>query len=311
MASMKQIKQRKKTVESTGKITKAMKLVATVKLQKTKQVATDAVPYFDAVYDKMLNVLKHSKVTHHKYLTGKANAKKALVVFSSNKGLAGGYNSSIVKKLIGEDSVFDFTPQNTLIYSIGSKVRDELRRKGFTIERDYSEGMEDVHYATYVDITSELLDDFVEGKINEIYLVYTYFKNTITHIPRVLKLLPFDYTDDQKLKTAFDEDTELIGKRTFEVAESKYEEDESLQMNYDMDEEELLNLLIPQYLSTILYGALTASIASENGARMTAMDSATKNAQELSEKLGLMYNRARQGAITQEITEIVGGANAI
>ena len=306
MASMKQIKKRKRSVESTGKITKAMKLVATVKLQKTKQLATDAVPFFDAMYEKITAIIKKSQAINHKYLKGKPEGKKAIVVFSSNKGLAGGYNSSIVKKLIGEDAPVKFTPQDTLVYSIGSKVRDELKNKGFTIEHDFSETMEEIHYATYVEISEILLDEFVRGKINEIYLVYTYFRNTIVHIPRVLKLLPFENVEKN-----IEDDTELLGKKTFEVAKSKYENDPAMPMNYEMDDEEMLNRMIPQYISTLLYGALTASIASENGARMTAMDNATKNAKELSEKLGVMYNRARQGAITQELTEIVAGANAI
>lgn len=306
MASMKQIKKRKKTVESTGKITKAMKLVATVKLQKTKQIATDAVPFFDAMYEKITGIMKRSTIISHKYLQGKEGGKKAIVVFSSNKGLAGGYNSSIVKKLIGEEALIKFTPSDTLVYAVGSKVRDELKSKGFTIELDFSENMEDIHYGPYVLLAQKLLDDFVSGKINEIYLVYTYFKNTIVHIPRVLKLLPF-----KNVEKNVDDDTELLGKKTFVVAKSKYDEDATMPMNYEMDEEEVLNRMIPQYISTLLYGALTASIASENGARMTAMDNATKNAKELGEKLGVMYNRARQGAITQELTEIVAGANAI
>lgn len=306
MASMKQIKQRKKTVESTGKITKAMKLVATVKLQKTKQVATDAVPYFDAMYEKISSVIKHSKSLKHKYLNGKPGAKKGIIVFSSNKGLAGGYNASIVKKIVGEEAEIKFTKNDTIVYAIGSKVRDELARRGFTIEKDYSESMEDVHYGHYVEVARDILDDFVNGKINEIYLVYTYFKNTITHIPRVLKLLPFETVEKNT-----SEDTELIKQRTFQVVKSEYENDESMPMNYEIEDEEMLNQIIPLYVSTLLYGALTASIASENGARMTAMDNATKNAKELSEKLGVMYNRARQGAITQELTEIVAGANAI
>lgn len=306
MASMKQIKKRKRTVESTGKITKAMKLVATVKLQKTKQIATDAVPFFDAMYEKITGIIKRSSVVSHKYLKGKAGGKKAIVVFSSNKGLAGGYNSSIVKKLVGEDAPIKFTPADTLVYAVGSKVRDDLKNKGFTIELDYSEYMEDIKYGPYVLLAQKILDDFVDGKINEIYLVYTYFKNTIVHIPRVLKLLPFESVEKN-----VDDDTELLGKKTFVVAKSKYDDDMTMPMNYEMDEEEVLNRMIPQYISTLLYGALTASIASENGARMTAMDNATKNAKELSEKLGVMYNRARQGAITQELTEIVAGANAI
>ncbi|MBR0038600.1 MAG: ATP synthase F1 subunit gamma [Lachnospiraceae bacterium] len=306
MASMKQIKKRKRTVESTGKITKAMKLVATVKLQKTKQIATDAVPFFDAMYEKITGIIKRTNVVSHKYLKGNPSGKKAIVVFSSNKGLAGGYNSSIVKKLVGEEAPIKFTPADTLVYAVGSKVRDDLKNKGFTIELDYSEYMEDIKYGPYVLLANKILDDFAAGKINEIYLVYTYFKNTIVHIPRILKLLPFENVEKN-----VDDDTELLGKKTFVVAKSKYDDDMTMPMNYEMDEEEMLNKMIPQYISTLLYGALTASIASENGARMTAMDNATKNAKELSEKLGVMYNRARQGAITQELTEIVAGANAI
>lgn len=306
MASMKQIKQRKRSVDSTGKITKAMKLVATVKLQKTKQVATDAVPYFDAMYDAISDMIKKSQGVRHKYLAGKAGAKKALIIFSSNKGLAGSYNSNIVRKLFGEKSTYDFTKDNTLVYSIGLKMREELKRRGFTIARDYSDNMDDVHYENITTMTSEILDDFVEGKINEIYLVYTFFRNTIVHIPRVLKLLPLTDVDKDD-----EEDTELLGKKTFAIAKSKYADDTKMPMNYELDDEDMLNYTIPQYISSLLFGALTASLASESGARMTAMDNATKNAKELSEKLNVAFNRARQGAITQEITEIVAGANAI
>ena len=305
MPSMKQIKQRKKSVDSTGKITKAMKLVATVKLQKTKQLATDAVPYFDAMYETISDMIKKSSGIKHRYLSGKEGAKKGVIVFSSNKGLAGSYNSNIVRKLFSEDATYDFNPGNSIIYSIGNKLRDDLKRRGFTIERDYSEDMEDVHYENVTIMAREILDDFVAGKINEIYLVYTFFKNTIVHIPRVLKLLPLTSVDKN------DEDTELLGKKTFVVAKSSYADDDKMPMNYELEDDEMLNYTIPQYISSLLFGALTASLASENGARMTAMDNATKNAKELSEKLNVAYNRARQGAITQEITEIVAGANAI
>ena len=139
MASMKQIKNRKKTVESTGKITKAMKLVATVKLQKTKDQATENIPYFDSVYETISDIIRRANIVEHRYLNLNKNAKKALVVISSNKGLAGGYNSSILKSIIGEEATFKFNKNDTLIYSVGSKVRDELSRKNFTIARDYSD----------------------------------------------------------------------------------------------------------------------------------------------------------------------------
>lgn len=306
MASMKQIKKRKRSVDSTGKITKAMKLVATVKLQKTKQAATDAIPYFDSMYETISDMIRKSGNIKHRYLSGKEGAKKGVIIFSSNKGLAGSYNSNIVRKLFGEDSSYNFTKDNTLVYSIGAKLREEVKRRGFTVARDYSEGMEDVHYENITIMTREILDDFTEGKINEIYLVYTFFKNTISQIPRVLKLLPLSSIDNKE-----DEDTELLRKKTFEVAKSKYANDDKMPMNYELEDEEMLELTIPQYIASLLFGALTASLASESGARMTAMDNATKNAKELSDKLNVAYNRARQGAITQEITEIVGGANAI
>lgn len=306
MASMKQIKKRRKSVISTGKITKAMKLVATIKLQKTKEAATNAVPFFDSVYETVKDILSHTTGCPHKYLSSNPNGKVALVVFSANKGLAGSYNSSIIKKIVGEDSKYNFNKNDVLIYAIGSKGRDELKRRGFTIEKDYSEEINELHYESYVKISDEILYDFTSGKIKEIYLAYTFFKNTITHIPRVLKLMPFTLQDRSQ------GEGELINtKKSFEVYESKYASDESIYMNYELNEDDTLNDVIPIYVSTILYGAATASLASENGARMTAMDSATKNAKELGDKLEVMYNRARQGAITQELTEIVAGANAI
>lgn len=304
MASMKQIKKRKKSVDSTGKITKAMKLVASVKLQKTKQIATDAIPYIGALYDAIIDILNRSKNVKHKYLTGKIDAKKAVVVISSNKGLAGSYNFNVIKKVTREAEPFNFDVKDTLIYAIGSKAKDILKSKNYVIEKDYSFVIDDLHYASCKDITEELLNDFVNGKINEIYLVYTFFKNTITHIPIIYKLLPFNDVLDE-----INEKSELTKKSDFKVHKSQFEKD--IPMNYDIDDEEMLNEIIPKYITTIIHGAITASIASENGARMTAMDNATKNAKELSEKLDTMYNRARQGAITQELTEIVGGANAI
>ena len=306
MASMKQIKKRKKSVEATGKITKAMKLVASVKLQKTKQIATDATPYFDATYETVCSILKHAAGVNHKYSSGNPNGKKAIIVISSNKGLAGGYNSSIIKKILDEDEQYRFTKDDTLVYALGTKVRDELARRGFEIKRDYPEAVDDVNISNCREISSAVVNDFEKGEINEVYLVYTFFKNTMVHIPRVLKLFPIALDVPE-----MNEETELIGKRTFVPRISQFENDGKMPMNFETEEDEVVNKMIPHQITALIFGALTASVASENGARMTAMDSATKNAKELAEKLGKMYNSARQGAITQEITEIVAGANAI
>jgi F-type H+-transporting ATPase subunit gamma len=171
--------------------------------------------------------------------------------------------------------------------AIGRKGRDGLTRKGFAIKADYSEVINEPLYRDAADITLELLDGFTRGEIGEIYLAYTSFKNTVTQIPKLIKLLPVEMESGEEDKKAH------------------------ALMTYEPDEEEVLNSIVPKYMSSLIYGALLEAVASENGARMTAMDNATSNAEEMIEVLSLQYNRARQGAITQELTEIVAGANAI
>lgn len=308
MATTKEIKRRRNSIESTRQITRAMKLVATVKLQHTKDKAQSSVPYFQSMYKTVTNILAKSKNINHKYLNGNKTGKKALLIFSSSRGLCGGYNANIIKKLMDKNSPYKFTPEDTYIYTAGSKARDILKAKGFTIARDYSDDMEEIGYNDALKISKELFSDFGAGKINEIYIAYTFFKNTVVHIPRLMKLLPIDL-EDIKIQ---DEETELLNQKVnFNLYQSEYTEKENLIMNYEPNDETILDLVVPKYLSAIIYGAQTASIASENGARMTAMDSATNNADELISELSIQYNRARQSAITSEITEIIAGANAV
>lgn len=308
MATTKEIKRRRSSIESTRQITRAMKLVATVKLQHTKEKAQSSVPYFQSMYKTVTNILLKSKNINHKYLNGNKEGKKALLVFSSSRGLCGGYNANIIKKLIDKNSPYQFTKDDTLIYAAGSKARDVFKAKGFTIERDYSDDMENIEYNDAFTISKEMLSDFTQGKINEIYIAYTFFKNTVVHVPRLMKLLPIDI-EDIKIQ---DEETELINKKVdFNLYQSQYIDTENMIMNYEPNDETILDLVVPKYLTAIIFGAQTSSIASENGARMTAMDSATNNADELIGELSIQYNRARQSAITSEITEIIAGANAV
>ena len=174
------------------------------------------------------------------------------------------------------------------MYAIGKKGRDGLTRKGYEIREDHSEVINEPMYQDAADITAELLDAFTKGEVGEIYLAYTFFKNTVTHIPKLIKLLPVE----ADLSEGGSDDAGLL-------------------MNYEPNEDEVLNAIVPKYMSSLIYGGLLEAVASENGARMTAMDSATNNAEEMIEKLSLQFNRARQGAITQELTEIIAGANAI
>ncbi len=284
MASMRDIKRRRASIQSTEQITKAMKLVSTVKLQKSKTRAEESAGYFNLMYDTIRSILRRSGSIEHKYLKAGDSTKKALVAVTSNRGLAGGYNNNIIRLVTGSG---ELPAEDTYVYAIGRKGRDGLARKGYTIKADYSEVINGPMYRDAADITAELLDLFARGEIGEIYLAYTFFKNTVTHIPKLVKLLPVE--------------ADLSGEA----------EHENLLMNYEPNEDEVLNAIVPKYMSSLIYGGLLEAVASENGARMTAMDSATNNAEEMIGKLSLQYNRARQGAITQELTEIIAGANAI
>ena len=284
MASMRDIKRRKGSIQSTQQITKAMKLVSTVKLQRAKQNAEKSQTYFHCMYNTVHSILRRTQNLEHKYLKSGESGKKAVIVITSNRGLAGGYNSNVIK-LITQGELAN---EDLAIYAIGKKGKDALA-KNYEIRADYSDVIEDPVYAEAMKISKEVLSAFENGEISEIYLAYTGFKNTVVHIPTLLKLLPVEVSEDEE--TA--------------------QEDDPVMMNFEPEDEEALNLLIPKYITSLIYGGMIEAIASENGARMQAMDAATSNAEEMIEDLTLLYNRARQGSITQELTEIIAGANAI
>ena len=283
MASMRDIKRRKSSIQSTQQITKAMKLVSTVKLQKAKTRAEETNPYFNYMYQTVSSMLARSGNINHPYLTGGKSGKKAIVVITSNRGLAGGYNSNIVKLITGSG----FAKEDVAIYAVGRKGMEGLEHRGYEIKMDASEVIEAPTYADASAICHQVLEEFAVGEIGEIYLAYTHFKNTVVHEPKLMKLLPVD------------------------IGEIEAEENSDVLMNYEPTEEEALDMVIPKYITSLFYGALVEAVASENGARMQAMDSATSNAEDMISDLTLKYNRARQGSITQELTEIIAGANAI
>ena len=284
MASMRDIKRRKDSIQSTGQITKAMKLVSTVKLQKAKGRAENTKPYFDLMYETVQSILAKSGHINHKYLKESESDKKAVIVVTANRGLAGGYNSNITRMIIDEG----FTKENTVVYAVGKKGHELLERKGYEIKADYSEAINDPIYKDAKEICDDVLSAFADGEVGEIYLAYTVFKNTVVHEPQLIRLLPVEADDDAH---------ETDGSEAL--------------MTYEPSEEEALDMIIPKYVCSLVYGALIESVASENGARMQAMDSATSNAEEMISTLSLKYNRARQASITQELTEIIAGANAI
>ena len=289
MPSMRDIKRRKISIQSTQQITKAMKLVSTVKLQRAKSRAEKSQAYFQCMYQTVINILERSGYLDHPYMKPNAAGKKAVIVITSNRGLAGGYNSNIVKMIAAQD----WNKDDVLVYAIGKKGRDLLKRKGYEVVSDESEMINEPFYSDAQELSEKLLADFSDGRIGEIYLAYTHFRNTVSHIPTLLKLLPVDM------------------KEAAEKSEVEADQKDKALMNYEPEEIETLNMIIPKYVTSLLYGALVEAVASENGARMQAMDSATSNAEEMIGNLELQYNRARQGHITQELTEIIGGAEAL
>lgn len=285
MASMRDIKRRKESVTSTQQITKAMKLVATVKLQKAKARAERNKPYFHALYKTICSILAKTENIEHPYLKENGSSRKAVIVITSNKGLAGGYNANVIREVTGAG----FSTQETDIYAIGRKGAEGLARKGYTILEDDSEAINEPLYKDAIDITKRVLDSYTNGDVGEIYMAYTNFKNTVSQEAALIKLLPLNLD---------------------ELPEEE-EEDDMVLMNYEPEAEDALDMLIPKYISNLLYGAFVEALASENGARMQAMDSATTNADNMISDLSLKYNRARQASITQELTEIIAGSEAI
>ena len=261
-----------------------MKLVSTVKLQKAKSRAEQTNPYSNYMYQTVTSMLARSGGIDHPYLKKGTSTKKAIVVITSNRGLAGGYNNNIVKEITAA-----FAPEDTDIYALGKKGLEGLSRKGYHIIEDYSEVMNEPLYADAIHIGKNVLASYENGEVGEIYLAYTGFKNTVVHEPKLIKLLPISVGEIMK-------DVEI---------------DTLTLMNFEPEADEALDMIIPKYMNNIIYGAFVEAIASENGARMQAMDSATKNAEDMIDDLSLKYNRARQSSITQELTEIIAGAEAI
>ncbi len=286
MASMRDIKRRRSSIQGTQQITKAMKLVSTVKLQRARANAERSKAYFDCMFRTMNSILSRVGHVEHRFLLPAQSEKKAVIVITSNRGLAGGYNSNIVKLITRNESL---KKEDLLIYAVGNKGREALHRHGYEIRRSLPDVIEEPTYADAMVLSRELLESFAAGEIGEIYLAYTSFKNTVSHEPKLLKLLPVER----------------------EAGEEPASAEENALMNFEPEDVEALDLIIPKYVTSLIYGAMMEAVASENGARMQAMDNATSNAEEMIDDLSLKYNRARQGSITQELTEIIAGAEAL
>lgn len=280
---MQEIKRRIKSVESTKKITKAMELVATSKLRKTRNQLEQSKPYYTNVAQTVAEILANCKGNNDSiYLVeNKDIEKEVFIVIASSLGLCGGYNANIFKEIKGAIKPGDY------VYSIGSKATSYLLKnhQGVT-DHKFDDLNTTFDFKDVTKLVAELTKMYREKEISKIKIVYTEFVNNLTFRPRIVTLLPVDPSDFDHI--------EISKKSTL----------------FEPSPEEVLDSLIPMYLQAVIYGYIIESAISENAARRTSMENANDNADELTEQLLLKYNQARQTAITNEISEIVAGANA-
>ncbi len=286
MPSLGDVKRRIGSVKNTKQITNAMNLVSASKLQKAKQRVEKTTPYFNEMRSVVSNVVKNSKGINHPFLAERDGNRVLVITITSDRGLCGGYNVNISKEVLNF-----INDKEESLFIVGNKGREYFSRRNKNIVGKVNGISEMPSYEDARMLGEFAVEGYNNGDFDAVYVAYTEFKSTISHEPSLIKLLPVDTKE-------------------FELEEEETEKSLSL-MKYDPSEEEVLTYIVPKYINTVIFGALVASSTCEQAARMTSMDAATENANEVIDSLTLVYNRARQGAITQEITEIVSGANAL
>ncbi|MEN1760826.1 ATP synthase F1 subunit gamma [Anoxynatronum sibiricum] len=300
---MRDIKRRIKSVKSTRQITKAMEMVASAKLRKTRGRLEESRPFTRAWKQAVLGFLGELQGTEHPLVTPRETINKTgYIVIAGNRGLCGGYNTNVVKQAWEHMQ----EKKATCVVAVGQKSWDYFSRREVEVPRSYLGLAEVPDFIDAQEIRRFCLEKYQAEEVDEIYLVYTHFESTISYKPKVLKLMPLD---EEALETCFHTDKSLMEEEQMR-REAAAKDDWELAI-YEPSDAEVLGRVVPSYLDSMIYGGLMESAVSEQAARRVAMESATSNAEDMIDKLQLQYNRARQAAITQEIAEIVGGAEAL
>ena len=281
MANLKDIKRRIKSVKNTQQITRAMKMVAAAKLRRAQTELLQARPYSDKIVEMLNRVGEVTDLNEHELLTNRQGNRVLYIVVTSDRGLCGSYNAQI-NRFAAE--IVSNNDQASII-AVGSKGRDFFGNRDFNVIGEYIDIGDNVEYSKAKEIADAVVTYFLENVFDQVKIVYAHFKNTMTRKITVHDLLP--------------------------VVPPEKTEGVKVEYIFDPSPAEVLDELLPRYISVTLFRAMLESKASEQGARMAAMDAATKNAEELIKKLIILRNRARQAAITTEISEIVGGAEAL
>lgn len=281
---IREIRRKIKSIKNTRQITKAMEMVAASKLRRNQERAEAARPYAAKIQEVIASIASGTTGSKHPMLQTRPVKKTGYIVITSDRGLAGGYNSNMIRTVVKTIEEKHKSQDEYGIFVIGRKGRDYFTKRNYPILGEITGLKDNPSFADIRKIAAAAVQAYADESIDELYLCYNKFVNAITQVPTVKRLLPLDAP-------------ESIGER-------------KVNYEYEPSAEEVLADLLPKYAETLVYSALLEAKASEEGARMTAMGNATDNATEMISKYTLSYNRARQAAITQEITEIVAGANA-
>ncbi|MBZ2174916.1 ATP synthase F1 subunit gamma [Schnuerera sp. xch1] len=283
--STRDIKRRIRGINNIKQITKAMELVSSARLRRARIKLEKSRPYYNTVYENIKEILGELGNINHPYLNMRDVERSLYIVITADRGLAGGFNANVNRMV--ENEIRNKKDKVSLI-AVGSKGRDYFKSRGYDVKAEFVGMTENPSFSNARNIGNIVMEMYEKEEIDEVKIVYTEFISTISQEAKMLKLLPSD-----------------------SLAEEKSEKKKSAIVEFEPDADEVLDYLIPKYIQSVIYGALIESSCSQQGARRTAMENATDNAEEMTDELELSFNRARQAAITTEISEIVTGAEAL
>lgn len=290
MANLKEIRQRIRSVKSTQQITKAMKMIAAARLRKAQEAIVAKRPYAHRIRDIIASLATRTDANDHPLLAKRTPKKVLLLILTSDRGMCGGFNVNTARATVKYITQNEETHESIELAIIGKKGLEYFRRRPqYAISKEYRGILENIDYEKAKTVGDEVIASYTDEGLDAVLMVYNEFKSAMTQqviVEQLLPVVPEETLEDDVAATMLD-------------------------FEYEPSKADVLDEVLPLHVNTQIYRAILESIASEMGARMTAMDAATRNAQELISKLTLKYNRARQAAITTELMEIIGGAEAL
>jgi F-type H+-transporting ATPase subunit gamma len=310
MEKSQEIRSRIKSISGTRKITKAMEMISSSKIRKAQKRILEARSFIAGIEGVIVDIAQHSKIITDPLLVVHDKNNTVLVIgITADRGLCGGYNSNIIRLIEKTIKQNRDKGKDVKLDIAGTRGRNYFRYMGYEIDNVYENLSDYPRFLDAREISGEIIRRYISGEIDRVIICYTKFKNPAEQIPSRLQLLPIEFTGgginlpEDELPTMQNEKTDSPEGTGVSKADAEF--------LYDPSQDEVLSAILPEYIYTVVYGALLESTASETGARMTAMKSASDNAQDMIKELGLLYHRARQQQITMEIAEIVSGANAL